>query len=67
MPIEGAAIRRPGTDCSIITWRQSEEGIGGSGENLWRENINCEVIDLRALRPLMARPYWHRVEKPTGP
>jgi pyruvate dehydrogenase E1 component beta subunit len=50
--IEGAAIRRPGRDLSLIT----------SGASLWKcleaatalaqEGIDAEVIDLRVLRPL---------------
>ena len=63
MPIEGAAIRRPGTDCSIITYGGSLKKALAAAADLARENINCEVIDLRALRPLDDKTILASVEK----
>jgi pyruvate dehydrogenase E1 component beta subunit len=63
MPIEGAAIRRPGTDCSIITYGGSLKKALAAAAELAGENINCEVIDLRALRPLDGKTILASVEK----
>ena len=63
VPIEGAAIRRPGTDCSIITYGGSLKKALAAAADLARENINCEVIDLRALRPLDDKTILASVEK----
>jgi pyruvate dehydrogenase E1 component beta subunit len=63
MPIEGVAIRRPGTDCSIITYGGSLKKALAAATDLVRENINCEVIDLRALRPLDDKTILASVEK----
>jgi pyruvate dehydrogenase E1 component beta subunit len=63
MPIEGAAIRRPGDDCSIITYGGSLKKALAAAADLARENINCEVIDLRALRPLDGKTILASVEK----
>jgi len=63
MPIEGAAIRRPGTDCSIITYGGSLKKAIRAAEELQGENISCEVIDLRVLRPLDAKSILASVEK----
>ncbi|TVR53804.1 MAG: alpha-ketoacid dehydrogenase subunit beta [Gemmatimonadales bacterium] len=52
VPIEGAAVRREGSDVSLITF-----GIGvfkalEAAEKLAEEGISAEVLDLRSLRPL---------------
>lgn len=52
VPITGAAIRRPGTDISLITYGGSLYKVLEAAEQLAGEGIEAEVIDLRALRPL---------------
>ncbi len=52
VPIEGAAVRREGSDVSLITF-----GIGvfkalEAAEKLAEEGVSAEVLDLRSLRPL---------------
>jgi pyruvate dehydrogenase E1 component beta subunit len=52
VPIEGAAVRREGSDVSLITF-----GIGvfkalEAAETLAEAGISAEVLDLRSLRPL---------------
>jgi 2-oxoisovalerate dehydrogenase E1 component len=50
--ITTAAIRREGTDISLITYGGSLHKVLEAAEALEAEGINAEVIDLRTLRPL---------------
>ncbi len=50
--IEGAAIRRPGKDLSLVTYGASLHKSLAAAELLANDGIEAEVIDLRALRPL---------------
>ncbi len=61
--IEGAAVRREGTDVSLITF-----GIGvfkalEAAEVLAEEGVSAEVLDLRSLRPLDDRAILETVRK----
>ena len=50
--IERAAIRRPGSDVSLITYGGSIPKALAAAELLATEGIAAEVVDLRVLRPL---------------
>lgn len=50
--IDHAAIRRPGHDATLITYGGSLKKTLAAAEALAGEGIDCEVIDLRSLRPL---------------
>jgi pyruvate dehydrogenase E1 component beta subunit len=50
--IERCAIRRPGRDVSIITYGGTLARVLDAAEDLARDGIEAEVIDLRVLRPL---------------
>jgi pyruvate/2-oxoglutarate/acetoin dehydrogenase E1 component len=50
--ISKAAIRREGTDLSLITYGGSLFKTLDAAEELEKEGISAEVIDLRSLRPL---------------
>ncbi|WPP27990.1 alpha-ketoacid dehydrogenase subunit beta [Streptomyces sp. CL7] len=50
--LEHAAIRRPGTDVSLITYGGSLPKVLAAAQQLADEGIDAEVIDLRTLRPL---------------
>jgi len=50
--IDKAAIRRAGTDASLITYGGSLWKTIQAADELARTGINAEVIDLRSLRPL---------------
>jgi len=63
VPLEGAAIRQPGKDVSLITYGGSVKKALAAAEVLARDAINCEVIDLRALRPLDDRTLLASVER----
>jgi pyruvate dehydrogenase E1 component beta subunit len=52
VPLEGAAIRRPGRDVTVITYGGSlPKAMTAAGE-LATAGVDVEVIDLRSLRPL---------------
>jgi pyruvate dehydrogenase E1 component beta subunit len=50
--IARAAVRRPGTDVSLITYGGSLGKTLEAAEQLAQEDIEAEVLDLRTLRPL---------------
>lgn len=50
--IERAAVRRPGTDVSLITYGGSLPKTLDAAEKLAADGISAEVVDLRVLRPL---------------
>jgi len=50
--IDKAAIRRPGKDVTLITYGGSLFKTLAAAEELAKEGIEAEVIDLRVLRPL---------------
>ncbi|WP_332748727.1 alpha-ketoacid dehydrogenase subunit beta [Hydrogenophaga sp.] len=50
--LEGAAVRRIGTDLSLITYGGSLPRCLVAAEQLAAEGIEAEVLDLRCLRPL---------------
>ena len=52
VPIGGAAVRREGTDLTLITYGGSLYKTLEAAEVLAGEGIAAEVIDLRSLRPL---------------
>ena len=47
-----AAVRRPGTDVSIVTYGASLWKSLAAAEMLAEDGISAEVLDLRVLRPL---------------
>ena len=47
-----ARIRRTGTDCTLASWGRPVHFCLEAAEELAKEGISCEVIDLRTIRPL---------------
>jgi pyruvate/2-oxoglutarate/acetoin dehydrogenase E1 component len=52
VPIDRAAVRREGKDASIITYGGSLPKVLEAAQQLAAQGIDCEVLDLRVLRPL---------------
>jgi pyruvate/2-oxoglutarate/acetoin dehydrogenase E1 component len=50
--LDRAAVRRPGTDLTLVTYGGSLHKSLAAAERLAAEGISAEVIDLRTLRPL---------------
>lgn len=51
VPIGKAAIRRPGTDVTLVTWGNCIELADTAADQLQGEGISVEVIDLRTIMP----------------
>lgn len=52
VPLEGATVRKAGKDATIITYGGSLKKALAAADELAREGLDCEIIDLRSLRPL---------------
>ena len=52
VPIEGAAIRRPGSDVTVVAYGGTLAKALAAAEQLAAEGVEAEVVDLRVLRPL---------------
>jgi pyruvate/2-oxoglutarate/acetoin dehydrogenase E1 component len=53
VPIGQAAVRRPGTDLTIIAWGWPvRESVKAAAELAATDGIDIEIIDLRTIRPL---------------
>ena len=52
VPIEGAAVRREGSDLTLITFGGSLWKAMEAADRLAEDGISAEVLDLRVLRPL---------------
>jgi pyruvate dehydrogenase E1 component beta subunit len=50
--LDRAAVRRPGSDVSLITYGGSLPKTLAAAEQLAGEGVDAEVVDLRSLRPL---------------
>jgi pyruvate dehydrogenase E1 component beta subunit len=50
--LDGAAVRRPGTDVTLVTYGGSLGKTLAAANELGASGISAEVIDLRSLRPL---------------
>ena len=47
-----ACIRRAGTDCTLASWGRPVHFCMEAAQELAKDGISCEVIDLRTIRPL---------------
>ncbi|MGB3078195.1 MAG: pyruvate dehydrogenase complex E1 component subunit beta [Saprospiraceae bacterium] len=52
VPIGKAAIRREGKDVTIVSFNKMMEVVKKAAEELAKDGISAEVIDLRTIRPL---------------
>ena len=52
LAIDKAAVRRLGKDVSLITYGGSLPKVMAAAEELAKNGVNAEVVDLRSLRPL---------------
>jgi len=63
IPIGKSKIQRPGKDATIITYSKGLEISMKAAEELAREGIQAEVVDLRSLRPLDMDPVIESFKK----
>lgn len=52
VPIDTAAVVREGSDIAIFTYGMMVHTSLGAAEELAKDGVSCEVVDLRSLRPL---------------
>jgi pyruvate dehydrogenase E1 component beta subunit len=52
IPIGVADIKRKGTDVTIVSFGKIIKIAHAAAEELAKENISCEIIDLRTVRPI---------------
>jgi pyruvate dehydrogenase E1 component beta subunit len=63
LPLEGAAVRREGSDVTLVSWSRGMYLALGAAEELAQDNISAEVIDMRVLRPLDIATVVQSVQK----
>jgi pyruvate dehydrogenase E1 component beta subunit len=56
VPIGKSTIQRPGSDVTIVTYSKGLELSTKAADQLAREGIEAEIVDLRTLRPLDMEP-----------
>jgi len=52
VPIGKANVRRAGTDCTIVSFGKILKTVHEAADELVKEGIEVEIIDLRTIRPL---------------
>lgn len=52
LPLGHAAIKRPGTDLTVVTYGAMVQRCLQAADELGREDLELEVIDLRTIQPL---------------
>ena len=63
IPIGKSKIQRPGKDVTIVTYSKGLEISLKAAEELAKEGIQAEVVDLRSLRPLDMEPVIESFQK----
>ena len=63
LPIGVSDVKRPGRDVTIVSYSRMLHVAMGAASELAKSGIECEVIDLRTLRPLDMAPVYESVEK----
>ncbi len=63
LPIGVSDVKRPGRDVTIVSYSRMLHVALSAAEEAAKHGIECEVIDLRTLRPLDMGPVYESVEK----
>lgn len=63
LPIGVADTKRVGTDVTIVTFGKITKTVLAAAEELAKDNISCEVIDLRTVRPIDYHAVLESVKK----
>jgi len=63
LPIGVAEVVEKGTDVTIVSFGKIIKEAFKAGEALKKENISCEIIDLRTVRPLDYETIFESVKK----
>ena len=63
IPLGKADIKRPGKDVTIVSWGKQVVNCLTACDALAKEGIDCEVVDIRTLRPLDQEAIFSSVAK----
>ena len=63
IPIGVSKVQRPGTDVTIVTYAKGLELSMKAADQLAKEGIQAEIVDLRTLRPLDMEPVLKSFKK----
>lgn len=63
LPLGKAQVKREGTDVTIVSFGKMMKVAFEAADELAKDNINAEVIDLRSVRPLDYETIVHSVKK----
>jgi pyruvate dehydrogenase E1 component beta subunit len=63
VPIGSAKVTREGADCTILSFGKILKVVDAAADELAKEGINVEVIDLRTIRPLDTETIINSVKK----
>ncbi len=63
IPLDKAKLQRPGKDVTIITYSKMLEVSMKAADELSKQGIEAEIIDLRCLRPLDMEPVLESFKK----
>jgi pyruvate dehydrogenase E1 component beta subunit len=63
LPIGKSKVQRPGRDVTIVTYSKGLEISMKAADELAKENIQAEIVDLRTLRPLDMEPVIESFKK----
>ena len=63
LPIGVADIKRKGTDVTVVSFGKIIKEVYKASEELEKEGISCEIIDLRTVRPLDINSVIESVKK----
>ncbi|MBI4789981.1 MAG: alpha-ketoacid dehydrogenase subunit beta [Chloroflexi bacterium] len=63
VPIGESDVKRTGKDVTIVTWSRMLQVSLAAADQLAKDGIECEIVDLRTLRPLDMGPAYESVQK----
>lgn len=63
IPFGSADIKREGTDVTLVTWNKQVYNCLDAAEELAKEGISAQVLDLRTIRPLDEKTLFSCVAK----
>jgi len=63
IPLDKAKVQRPGSDVTVVTYSKMLEISMKAADELAKEGIEAEIVDLRCLRPLDMEPVLQSFQK----
>jgi pyruvate dehydrogenase E1 component beta subunit len=63
IPLDKAKVQRPGSDVTVVTYSKMLEISMKAADELAKEGIEAEIVDLRCLRPLDMEPVLQSFHK----